>query len=505
MHPTPHLPPDQYTVGWICTHPLALHAARALLTTTHTKLTHQPKNDKNTYTLGRISPHHNVVITCISQSGTVPVAVAATSMQSTFKWLRFGLLVGIGGGIPSVKNDIRLGDVVVSRPTGQGAGVVQYDSGKSCVGGFERIGTLDKPPLLLRSAMTSLMATRGVGREILELVEEALGDEGGDESSENGWIRPSSVPGDVVLTTGAGLKDVLFKADAEHLGSNLTCGECEERDPQSVISRKPRKTPHPRVFYGNIGSGNSVMKNAVQRDALAKRDDILCFETAAAGLMDVFPCLVIQGVCGYADSHQNKDWQSYSAAVASGYAKRLLAEISSEEVESLETIKKKNESYWVVPRVVNPDNTGMRTILETLRQKLYLGTLQERARFRYSLITKIEKGIFWIDAQDEDSIRKSIVEAAKTASEEEKEVDYKSARRWFENQNKSWLLILDNAENTNLNYLEFFPSGDSGCVIITTRGSEYQQYNTASQQDAEFEKLGVEDLVELLLESAQAS
>jgi hypothetical protein len=38
-------------------------------------------------------------------------------MLSTFKRLRFGLMVRIGGGVPSQDNDIRLGDVVVSMPT----------------------------------------------------------------------------------------------------------------------------------------------------------------------------------------------------------------------------------------------------------------------------------------------------------------------------------------------------------------------------------------------------
>jgi hypothetical protein len=44
----------------------------------------------------------------------------------------------------------------------------------------------------------------------------------------------------------------------------------------------------------------------------------------AAGLMDGFPCLVIRGICDYADSHKSKNWQRYSAAAAAAYAKELL-------------------------------------------------------------------------------------------------------------------------------------------------------------------------------------
>jgi nucleoside phosphorylase len=53
-------------------------------------------------------------------------------MLQTFNGIRFGLMVGIGGGVPSEENDIRLGDIVVSQPTKQSGGVIQYDFGRRC-------------------------------------------------------------------------------------------------------------------------------------------------------------------------------------------------------------------------------------------------------------------------------------------------------------------------------------------------------------------------------------
>ena len=47
--------------------------------------------------------------------------------------------------------------------------------------------------------------------------------------------------------------------------------------------------------------------------------------------MDNFPCLVIRGICDYADSHKNKQWQGYAAATAAAYAKELLSVIQVEE------------------------------------------------------------------------------------------------------------------------------------------------------------------------------
>ncbi|KAK6511458.1 hypothetical protein TWF481_000374 [Arthrobotrys musiformis] len=52
----------------------------------------------------------------------------------------------------------------------------------------------------------------------------------------------------------------------------------------------------------------------------------------AAGLMDQFPCIVIRGICDYADSHKNKRWQPYAASTAAAYAKELLSIIPAEEI-----------------------------------------------------------------------------------------------------------------------------------------------------------------------------
>ncbi|KAI9736970.1 MAG: hypothetical protein M1834_000559 [Cirrosporium novae-zelandiae] len=62
-------------------------------------------------------------------------------------------------------------------------------------------------------------------------------------------------------------------------------------------------------------------------------DDVLCFEMEAAGLMNNFPCLVVRGICDYADSHKNKRWQKYAAATASAYAKELLSIIPKVKIE----------------------------------------------------------------------------------------------------------------------------------------------------------------------------
>jgi hypothetical protein len=100
------------------------------------------------------------------------------------------------------------------------------------------------------------------------------------------------------------------------------------------VPRQPRPVDErTKVWYGKIGSGDRLMKNAEKRDELIAQvapHDILGLEMEAAGVMDVIPVGVIRGVCDYADEHKNKEWQPYAAAMAASYAKALLYKINPE-------------------------------------------------------------------------------------------------------------------------------------------------------------------------------
>src|SRR4029077_4093105 len=154
---------EDYVVAWICALPLEMAAAKFILDETHNRLP-QPESDENTYTLGEICGY-NVVVTCLPAGvyGTTAAATVVTQVRSTFPVIRFGLMVGIGGGVPSEKHDIRLGDVVVSKPTGTSGGVFQYDFGKTISRGhFEQNGALNQPPHVLLAAISQLESTNMV-------------------------------------------------------------------------------------------------------------------------------------------------------------------------------------------------------------------------------------------------------------------------------------------------------------------------------------------------------
>ncbi|KAJ5490498.1 hypothetical protein N7453_011323 [Penicillium expansum] len=298
---------SDYTVGWICALPQTeLVAAGAMLDDEHPVLQAADPNDINSYLLGRIGDH-NVVIACLpaAETGKVHAATVAKDMVRSFPAIRFGLMVGIGGGAPYYRTqneenidadesddsededtdgiqDIRLGDVVISQHSKSSEAVIQYDFGKSVQNQeFVRAGgQLNKPPGIVLNA--------------------------------------SEIP---------------------HVAGKK-CESCCGPDDTNLVRRKQRSSDEPQIHYGTIGSADQVMRNALLRDKWSQREKIKCFEMEAAGLMDTLPCLVIRGICDYADSHKNKIWQPYAAAVAAAYAKELLLAIPGQGVLLLPPIEK---------------------------------------------------------------------------------------------------------------------------------------------------------------------
>jgi nucleoside phosphorylase len=298
---------EDYTVGWVCALPIELAAATEMLDEQHVNLQRNAGDkDENLYTLGSIGGH-NVAIVCLpaGRIGNNPATTVATQMLATFKAIQFGLMVGIGGGVP-VAADIRLGDVVVSQPFGRYGGVVQYDMGKSTPSGFEWTGSLNSPPHILLEAIAQLRASEMRGVSLLSIHMSKL------ERLER------------FQRSRAGT-DVLFDAEYGHEGEQ-TCDQCKVDRRKIRLPRESGKEI--AVHYGTIASGNQVMRNATVRDKISTElGNVLCFEMEAAGLMNSFPCLVVRGICDYCDSHKNKAWQPYAAATAAAYAKEVLLTI----------------------------------------------------------------------------------------------------------------------------------------------------------------------------------
>jgi len=198
-------------------------------------------------------------------------------------------------------------DVVVSQGYG---GVIQYDFGKASPSGFHRTGFINSPPSILLSVVSKMRANHL--RRKSKLSEHV-----------------SKLRGLPEFTRDIVGPDVLFEATYHHAGGP-TCQSCSS---DKEVDRQPRESEEAVVHYGTIASGNQVMRDGSTRDRVsAEFGCVLCFEMEAAGLMNSFPCLVIGGICDYADSHKNKRWQAYVAGTAAAYAKEVLSVIPTAKV-----------------------------------------------------------------------------------------------------------------------------------------------------------------------------
>ncbi|KAI9150618.1 Kinesin light chain [Paramyrothecium foliicola] len=82
--------------------------------------------------------------------------------------------------------------------------------------------------------------------------------------------------------------------------------------------------PEPSIHVGVVGSGDLVLKSGEHRDNIARPKDIIAFEMEGAGVSEELPCVIIKGVCDFADCHKNKRWQHFAAAVAASTTKAIL-------------------------------------------------------------------------------------------------------------------------------------------------------------------------------------
>ncbi|KAI0188487.1 hypothetical protein EV127DRAFT_367996 [Xylaria flabelliformis] len=308
--------PEDYTIGWICAVETEYVAAQEFLDEEHPQLAYQEVNDHNIYCLGRMG-QHKIAIACLPywSYGLVNAANVAKDMLRTFTNLRFGLMVGIGGGVPTY-HDIRLGDVVVSSVDYEKGAVFQYDFGQTIQDkAFKTTGHQDKPPKLLLSAVQNLQVKyKRSGNKIDNTVASVL--DGNRRLLDDGYVHISGSPANCASTCGL--------------------------DDANIITRQPRTEceDDPKVHYGLIASGNQLMNDAELRDRLAEETGVLCFEMEAAGLMDQFKCLVVRGISDYADSHKNEGWQGYAAMTAAAYAKDLLNVIPPSKILAEEKLSK---------------------------------------------------------------------------------------------------------------------------------------------------------------------
>jgi nucleoside phosphorylase len=266
--------------------------------------------DPNAYSTGAIG-RYNIVLAHMPAMGKANAAAVAANCRASFPNIKLAVVVGVCGAVPSSPDgdEILLGDVIICE------GIVQYDFGRQLPGRFVRKDTLldsfGKPNPEIRALLAKLKGVRS--RKTLQ------------DKMASYLAAIQGKPGlDLAADYPGRAHDKLFVAAYHHVGSG-TCQECGCNGPLVSRRRLGQDSLQPAIHFGLIASGDTVMKSAEDRNAIAQRENIVGFEMEGAGVWDSFPCMVvIKGVCDYADSHKTKVWQRYAAATAGACMRAFL-------------------------------------------------------------------------------------------------------------------------------------------------------------------------------------
>ncbi|KAM0425989.1 hypothetical protein ACHAPT_008618 [Fusarium lateritium] len=291
--------------------------------------------DMNTYITGHIGGHH-VVLAVLPNMGTNSAAAATASLRSSYTNLKLAILVGICGGLPRIADfDAFLGDVVVSKT------IIQYDYGRQYPGHFAVKNTVEDSLGRANKDIRSLLAVFET-----ELMRERLQTEALKHLKHLQEVAKKKRRRTSYRCPGT-KEDKLYhpKYTHRHRKWCSVCADdpdvfCESAskascieagcDPAALVARERSgdliegEDFGPEIFIGRIGSGNTVMKSGEDRDRIAAAHNLIAFEMEGAGAWDEVPCIVVKGICDYADSHKNKAWQDFAAATAASVAKAML-------------------------------------------------------------------------------------------------------------------------------------------------------------------------------------
>ncbi|KAJ5159631.1 uncharacterized protein N7482_006635 [Penicillium canariense] len=332
--------PANFTIAIFCALPLEVDAVSVLFDGIFqdSTLYQNAPGDSNTYTLGRIGRHLAVLIHLPGMGKSV-ASQAASSVRATYPNIKLGLVVGICGGVPYKKGraEILLGDIVVSD------GIVQHDFGRRVPGAFLRktsvADEIGRPNVAIRGFLSKIKA-KMVRERVDSNVEKYL--QAINQTLGNDTARYPGVEQDELFQSTCRHKhhDPVACISCAHSSNSTVCDEvfdlsCHElKCPKDkLVQRKRLQTalaqghaPPSTIHLGLIASGDTVMKSGQDRDLIAMQENVIAFEMEGVGVWDSLPCLVVKGVCDYADSHKNKIWQPYAAATGAACMKALLDE-----------------------------------------------------------------------------------------------------------------------------------------------------------------------------------
>lgn len=102
--------------------------------------------------------------------------------------------------------------------------------------------------------------------------------------------------------------------------------------------------------------------------------------------------------------------------------------------------------------------------------------------------------VFWLDGSSAQILEQGYEKIGRVCGINE---DAKSIAQWLANRDDPWLLIIDNADDPKVDLFQYFPAGNRGTVLMTTRNPECEIHATVGS--AKFGGMRLEEAVLLLL------
>ncbi|KAF2624911.1 hypothetical protein BU25DRAFT_128558 [Macroventuria anomochaeta] len=171
----------------------------------------------------------------------------------------------------------------------------------------------------------------------------------------------------------------------------------------------------------------------------------------------------------------------------------------------------------MVPRTVNSLFTGRSEVIERMQSALRDDD-SSKAKQKRVVITGIGGmgksevclkvadlmredfwGVFWVDVGSQSTAKNDFLAIAKALGSAAESVD--ETLRVLANTKKRWLLTLDNADEVDVDYARYMPSGVQGVVIVTSRNPQCSRYSTGPAEA--LEGLDAEHSTQLLLKAAR--
>ncbi|KAL7928954.1 hypothetical protein V8C35DRAFT_284838 [Trichoderma chlorosporum] len=468
--------------------------------------------DNNTYTTGRIGKH-DVVLALLPHMGKARAAAAAASLRSSYGALRLVILAGICGGVPrNGQYEMFLGDVIISR------NVIQYDFGRQYPNKFIRKDTVEDNLRKHDNNIRSFLAKLDTDSEQDKLRQKAvhflnqLQDKttshqsrykypgiAQDKLFEPNYRHKHHHSAVCVCNNGSETSDTACDAALTSSCEDLGCDEeylVKRSRPEA--KNKQNKPQEPAIYIGTVASGDAVMKSGEDRDRIAREEGVIAFEMEGAGAWEEVPCIVVKGICDYADCHKNKLWQHFAAATAASACKAMLERYVQTDKPRGSLLEGTPRSHFLVPFGRNENFVGRENILSKLLEKIRpgankddcqrtaieglggVGKTQIALEAIYLLHNEYpDYSIFWVPAINRATFESAYLNIGRQL--EVKGIDDDTAdvkqlvnRALSEEGTGSWLLIIDNADDIALLFginglLAHLPFSRNGSILLTTR------------------------------------